>query len=180
MAAHLDNQDQAAGTARLLIVVPVALVSFFYMNKLEYALPLYFEARAEVAKLTGGSFPPDVWAQVVKYKVAAWVLGPLLAGLLARRYGERAVWCGSLLGKVFIPLALTTHPHPNLISALAFWQGFTGALMWIAGISLVQMVVPEKKRTIQWIHDGFVRSGERVRPNGWSPDDLLGRIHSTP
>ena len=145
MAAQLADSHPAAGTARLAIVVPVALVSFFYINMLEYALPLYFEARIEAAKLVGSSFPLDVWAEVVKYKVLPWIIGPLLAGLLARRYGERAVWCGALLGKVLIPLALTTHPHPNLISALAIWQGLTGAMMWIAGISLIQMVAPEKK-----------------------------------
>ncbi|MCH2114828.1 MAG: MFS transporter [Pirellulales bacterium] len=145
MTVQQPDQRSAAGTARLLIVVPVALVSFFYINMLEYALPLYFEARSEAARLAGGSFPLDVWAEVVKYKVLPWIVGPLLAGLLARRYGERAVWCGALLGKVLIPLALTTHPHPNLISALAIWQGLTGAMMWIAGISLVQMVAPEKK-----------------------------------
>jgi MFS family permease len=145
MPVQISDSHPAAGTARLLIVVPVALVSFFYMNMLEYALPLYFEARTEAARLVGQSFPLDVWAEVVKYKVLAWIIGPLLAGLLARRYGERAVWCGALLGKVLIPLVLTTHPHPNLISALAIWQGLTGAMMWIAGISLVQMVAPERK-----------------------------------
>ena len=145
MAAPQSDQNSAAGTARLAIVIPVALASFFYMNMLEYALPLYFEARSQAAELTGGSFPLDVWAEVVKYKLLPWIIGPLMAGLLARRYGERAVWSGALLGKVIIPLVLAYHPHPNLISVLAIWQGFTGALMWIAGISLVQMVVPDRK-----------------------------------
>jgi MFS family permease len=137
--------DPNAGTARLPVVVPVALLSFFYMNALEYALPLYFGARDEAAKLAGGSFPADVWSEVVKYKVTAWIVGPLLAGLFARRYGERAVWAMALLGKVPIPFLLTRHPHENLIDILAVWQGFTGALMWIAGISLIQMVAPGKK-----------------------------------
>ena len=52
--------DPNAGTARLLVVIPVALLSFFYMNMLEYGLPLYFEARSEAARLTGGNFPRDV------------------------------------------------------------------------------------------------------------------------
>ena len=139
------SPDANAGTARLLVVIPVALLSFFYMNMLEYGLPLYFGARTEAARLAGGSFPLDVWSDLVKYKVMAWIIGPLLAGLLARRYGERAVWCGALLAKIPIPIALAMHPDPNLIPVLAVWQGFTGALMWIAGISLVQMVAPDKK-----------------------------------
>ena len=57
MHAQLVNQSSAPGTARLLIVVPVALVSFFYMNMLEYALPLYFEARSEAARLAGRRAP---------------------------------------------------------------------------------------------------------------------------
>jgi len=56
------------------------------------------------------------------------------AGLLARRYGERLIWGGALLGKVAVPLVLAIVPHPNVIKALALWQGFTGALMWIAGV----------------------------------------------
>ena len=133
------------GTARLAVVVPVALISFFYMNVLEYALPLYFGARAEAAAEIGGTFPQDVWSEVVKYKVTAWIVGPILAGLYAKRYGERMVWCAALLGKVPIPLALAFHPHQDFIDVLALWQGFTGALMWIAGVSLIQMVAPGRK-----------------------------------
>lgn len=140
-----DLLDPDAGTARLPIVVPVALISFFYMNVLEYALPLYFDARTALAESGADSFPLDVWAQVVKYKVTPWIIGPLLAGLLARRYGERVVWCGALLGKAPIPFILAMHPHPNLIAMLALWQGLTGAVMWIAGVSLIQMVPPGKK-----------------------------------
>ncbi|MFV2068885.1 MAG: MFS transporter, partial [Pirellulales bacterium] len=80
-----------------------------------------------------------------KYQVTPWIIGPVLAGLLARRYGERVIWSGALLGKMAVPLLLAIAPHPNVIKGLALWQGLTGALMWIAGISLVQMVAPEKK-----------------------------------
>ena len=134
-----------AGTARLAIVVPVAVISFFYVSTLEYSLPLYFGALGAAAEAAGGSFPADIWSKLVKYQVTLWIVGPILAGLLARRYGERLVWCGALLGKVFVPLTLALWPEPNVIMVLALWQGFTGALMWIAGVSLVQMVRPEKK-----------------------------------
>jgi hypothetical protein len=42
-------------------------------------------------------------------------------------------------------LLLMIAPQPNMIKMIALWQGFTGALMWIAGVSLIQMVAPEKK-----------------------------------
>ena len=54
------SPDANAGIARLLVFIPVALLSFFYMNMLEYGLPLYFGARTEAARLAGGSFPLDV------------------------------------------------------------------------------------------------------------------------
>lgn len=145
MSQPLDQPNPDSGTARLAVIIPAALLSFFYGNILEYALPLYFEARTEVARLAGGEFPLDVWAEVVKYKVTAWLVGPLAAGLFARRYGERVVWSAALLGKVPVPVILAMHPHPNVMAALAIWQGFTGALMWIAGASMFQMVVPGKK-----------------------------------
>ena len=77
--------------ARLAIVVPVALVSFLYMTMLEYALPLYFDARTEDARLTDGTFPLSVWSDVIFWKVLPWAVDPLLARLLARRYEVRAV-----------------------------------------------------------------------------------------
>ena len=134
-----------AGTARLAIVVPVAVISFFYASILEYALPLYFGALGAAAEKVGVSYPTEIWSELVKYQVTPWIVGPVLAGLLARRYGERVVWSGALIGKVFVPLALAVSPDPTTIKIIAVWQGFTGAMMWIAGISLVQMVVPSKK-----------------------------------
>lgn len=133
------------GTARLAIVVPVAVISFFYASILEYSLPLYFGALSNAAEAVGGSYPADIWSTLVKYQVTPWIIGPVLAGLLARRYGERLVWSGALLGKMAVPLLLAISPEPNIIKMVALWQGLTGAMMWIAGVSLIQMVAPEKK-----------------------------------
>ena len=44
-----------------------------------------------------------------------------------------------------IPAVLAMHPHPNFLAVLAFWQGVTATLIWIAGVSLIQMVIPSKK-----------------------------------
>ncbi|MEX0728421.1 MAG: MFS transporter [Planctomycetaceae bacterium] len=134
-----------AGEARLPVVLPVAIISFFYAAVLDYSLPLYFSALGEAAASQGSTYPADIWSQLLKYQVTPWIIGPILAGLFARRYGERLVWSASLIGQALIPLMLTVNPSPQLIPLLALWQGFTGALMWIAGISLVQMVRPEKK-----------------------------------
>ena len=71
--------ESYAGTARLSVVVPIALVIFFYVSMLEYALPLYFEARTELAG-NDGLFPRNVWSEVVKYKMSAFAIGPILAG----------------------------------------------------------------------------------------------------
>jgi hypothetical protein len=91
--------DPQAGTARLAIVVPVAVISFFYASILEYSLPLYFGALSSAAEAAGGSYPANIWSTLVKYQVTPWIIGPVLAGLLARRYGERFVWSGALLGR---------------------------------------------------------------------------------
>jgi MFS family permease len=140
-AVHKPNK-LPGGTARLAVVVPVAVLSFFYVSILEYSLPLYFGALRDVSEAL---YPADLWSQLVKYQVTSWIIGPVLAGLLARRYGERMIWSGALLGKVIVPLLLAFAPRPEVIKVLALWQGFTGALMWIAGVSLVQMVAPERK-----------------------------------
>ena len=60
------KSDRLAGTARLPVVVPVAVLSFFYTNLLDYALPLYFGARTEAAKTQDGEFPLGVWSALVK------------------------------------------------------------------------------------------------------------------
>ena len=129
-------KNSMSGTARLVVAVPVAVASFFYTNILEYSLPLYFDAL---------QVPNDTWSNLVKYKVAAWIIGSASAGLLSRRYGERWVWSAALLGKVVVILGLIYYPTPLMIIVLSVWQGLTGALMWIAGVSLIQMV-PEARK----------------------------------
>lgn len=146
MAIQIDQHPTSMpGSARLSIVVPVAVISFFYAAVLDYILPLYFSALSVAAAAQGRSYPADIWSQLVKYQVTPWIVGPIAAGLLARRYGERVVWSAALLGQVVVPLVLLIQPSPALIPLLALWQGANGALMWIAGISLVQMVAPEKR-----------------------------------
>lgn len=136
---------ELAGTARLPVVIPVALTSFFYANLLDYALPLYLGAREAAAEAAGGSFPRGMYATAAIWRVTPWIIGPILAGLFSRLIGERRVWAFALLGKLAVPLTLAMHPHPQTISLMAIWQGFTGALMWIAGLSLVQMVPAHRK-----------------------------------
>ena len=132
-----DNLDCQRGTARLDVVVPVAVISSSTARssntRCRSISAIWPTRREKLLALIDGYY-------LVKYQVTPWIIGPLLAGLLARRYDERAVWSGALLGKVLVPLLLITHPQPVVIKIVALWQGFTGALMWIAGISLVQMV----------------------------------------
>ena len=140
-----QHSESMEGTARLWVAVPVAVASFFYVNILEYSLPLYFDALRELAEMEGGNFPKDTWSNLIKFKVTFWIFGSAFAGLLARRYGERIVWGIALLGKVIVMLGLIYYPTPMVIKVLSAWQGFTGALMWIAGISLIQMVPLKRK-----------------------------------
>ena len=63
--------DPQAGTARLAVAVPVAVISFFYASILEYSLPLYFGALSDAAEAVGGSYPADIWSKLVKYKITA-------------------------------------------------------------------------------------------------------------
>ena len=124
------------GTARLHVAVPVAVASFFYTNILEYALPLYFDAL---------QIDRGMWSELIKYKLTTWIIGSALAGLLSRRYGERWVWSCALLGKIIVLLGLIYYPTPRVIILLSAWQGLTGALMWIAAVSLIQMVPDNRK-----------------------------------
>ena len=133
------------GSARLMVVAPVALLSFFYATILEYCLPLYFGTLGEAAQRQGGNFPNDLYSKLAMYQMTPWIVGPALAGLLARRYGERRVWSFAQLGMVVIPLILALHPSPVAIRCVALWSGITVSLMWIGGVSLVQMVPDEKK-----------------------------------
>jgi len=130
-----------AGTARLWIVIPVTMLSFFYAAVLEYLLPLYFSALREVDP----SYPADIYSQLMKYQVTPWFFMPVVAGLLARRYGERRVWCFAQIAMAVIPITLILDPQPNMVKIVSFWSGVTSALLWISGVSLIQMVRPEKK-----------------------------------
>ena len=85
MTADERDLNPDAGTARLWIVIPVTMLSFFYAQVLEYLLPLYFSALREVDP----SYPADIYSQLMKYQVTPWFFMPVLAGSLSRRYGER-------------------------------------------------------------------------------------------
>lgn len=137
MSRLSQQPDSEAGAARLPVVVLVSLVNMFYAAILEYSLPLYFSS------LEG--FPKSVWADLVAWQVAPWFFAPILAGLLSRRFGERRVWGAAMLGQAVVPALLAAVPQPWIVAPAAFWNGFTGALMWIGGISLAQVVPAHKK-----------------------------------
>jgi MFS family permease len=161
MTGALPSLDPSlAGTARLPVVVVVALTSFLFTNTLEYALPLYFNA------LEG--FPQDVWSQLVLWQVMPWIIAPFLAGLLARRFGERRVWSAALFGQSLVPMALLVAPQPWVVRPLALWSGLTGALMWVGGISLVQTVPLHRKGLANGLMMMSMGVGSTVGP-------LLGR-----
>jgi len=143
--SQMETTNPLSGTARLAIVVPVAMLSFFYATVLEYLLPLYFSAMSEAAQARGSFYPEAIYSQLMKYQVTPWIIGPVLAGLLSRRYGERRVWAFAQLAMVLVPAVLLFEPSPTMVKVVAFWSGLTGALMWIGGVSLVQMVEPHRK-----------------------------------
>lgn len=58
---------------------------------------------------------------------------------------SKAIWSIALIGQVLVPLVLLWEPSPQVVPLLALWQGITGAVMWIVGISLIQMVPSAKK-----------------------------------
>src|SRR6516164_3136280 len=131
MAEAIPRNASLAGTARLAVVIPGVAVGVFFSFLLEYCLPLYFGARGAAAQARGGSYPPDAWSVLWKYQQTVWIVGPFLAGLLSRCYGERLVWGAALLGQSVIPLALLYDPEPALMPLLALWLGATGSLAWI-------------------------------------------------
>lgn len=135
--SSIPPASPTAGTARLSIVVLVTVVSLIYSSVLEYGVPLYFNSL--------GNFPKKMWSSLVVWQVLPWILTPVLAGVLAKRFGECRVWAVSLVGQAIIPPALIVIPHPWIIPPLAFWSGVTGAAAWLSGISLTQVVPPEKK-----------------------------------
>jgi MFS family permease len=137
MGTSQEQPDVEAGTARLPVVVIVSLINMFFAAILEYSLPLYFNS------LEG--FPKSVWADLAAWQVAPWFFTPILAGLLSRRYGERRVWGAAMFGQAIVPALLVALPRLWIVAPVAFWYGFTGALMWIGGISLAQVVPAHKK-----------------------------------
>jgi len=137
MAAFQVQHDPEAGAARLPVVVIVSLINMFFAAVLEYSLPLYFNA------LEG--FPKGMWASLAAWVVAPWAFAPILAGLLARRFGERRVWGAAMLGQAAVPAVFAAIPQPWIVAPAAFWYGFTNALVWIGGISLTQVVPADKK-----------------------------------
>ena len=66
--------DRLSGTARLQVVIPVALVSFFYANLLDYALPLYLGAREAAAEAAGSTFPRGMYAPAAIWRVTPCLL----------------------------------------------------------------------------------------------------------
>lgn len=143
------------GSVRLVAAIPAVILTFFFSGLLDYALPLYFSALGEAARARGAAYPADLWSQLAKYQVTPWVVGPLVAGLCARRYGERNVWSLSLAGRVLVPLALLAEPKPELVPGIALWLGITGALGWIAAVSLIQMTpATGKGRANGWMMAG--------------------------
>ena len=164
MAAHAPDLGSESGTARLWVVVPVSILSFFYATVLEYLLPLYFSALRTAAEAQGGYYPADIYSQLMKYQVTPWFFMPIVAGLLSRRYGERRVWCFSQVAMVVIPLTLIVYPQPLAVKIVAFWSGVTSSLLWISGVSLVQMVRPERKGLSNGLMMGAMGVGSFMGP----------------
>ncbi len=136
MSPSSEQADLEAGTARLPVVVLVSMLNMFFAGILDYSLPLYFKALG---------YPESGWAQLVAWQTAPWFFAPILAGLLSRQFGERRVWGAAMLGQAVVPAFLATVPDVEMLAPVAFWYGFTGALMWIGGISLAQVVPAHKK-----------------------------------
>lgn len=145
VAPNTIDQTAAPGTARMWIVAPVVVMAFFYFGFLDYFLPLYFGALEEQAKAAGDLFPGNMWSKYQCYLVSVWIICPFLAGLISRRYGERRVWSFAQLALTPVTLLLLYCPTPTLMPILAGWIGLGAVLVWVGGISLVQVVHADKK-----------------------------------
>ena len=55
-------------------------------------------------------------------------------------------------------------PIARVVKLLSFWQGLAGAMMWIAGLSLVQMVAPGRKGLSNGLMMASVGVGSIVGP----------------
>src|SRR5205823_948187 len=133
--------DQRSGTARLPVAISVALACFLCQALLHYSLPLYFSAKG---------LPAVAWETWSYYEIVAWLFGPPLAGLLASRYGERRAWSIGLAAYAIVTLWVVWLPSSSswtdaALGGAGLWYGFASAVIWVGGISLVQ-VVPEARR----------------------------------
>lgn len=126
-----QNADPLSGTARLRVVAIVAASAMFCLQGLVYSLPLYFN---EVG------FSSGAWSRLIAFQVPPWCISALLAGLLARRYGERRLWTFALAAQVLVPVVLVYDAREALVPWLAAWGGFSNGAMWVAGMSITQMV----------------------------------------
>ncbi len=136
-----DEQTALAGTARLPIVVLVALCAFLAQSLLHYALPLFFEAKG-MARVS--------WETWSYYEIIAWLFGPPLAGLLAARLGERMAWSlgmagYALVGGLVFILPPTGPGADASLGGAGFCYGLSSALIWVGGISLAQNVPGHRK-----------------------------------
>ncbi|MFN0166223.1 MAG: MFS transporter [Bryobacteraceae bacterium] len=130
-----------AGTARLPVVVAVALSAFLAQALLHYTLPLFFEAKG-MARVS--------WETWSYYEIIAWLFGPPLAGLLAGRLGERVAWSlgmagYALVGGLVFVLPSSGAAADSALGAAAFCYGVASALIWVGGISLAQNVPDRQK-----------------------------------
>lgn len=95
-SGHSDQSGQPVlGAARLLVVMPVAAVGFFFVALLDYALPLYFRLlsyRSPIAFIGGASvYSGDLWSRLVKYQITSMVVSPLISGYAGALRGPRCV-----------------------------------------------------------------------------------------
>ena len=132
-----ETHSLLTGTVRLRVTIAVSFLSFFYSAILDYMLPLYFSI--------GAGFSKGLWSSLVVWQFAPWCFTPILAGLLARRYGEKQVWAVALMAQALVPVALCLFHKPWALMLISFCGGISGALMWVSAISLLQVVPLERK-----------------------------------
>src|SRR5581483_2998954 len=133
--------ESLSGTARLPVVVAVAVAAFLAQSLLHYSLPLYFHAKGMAG---------DAWETWSYYEIVAWLFGPPLAGLLAGRLGERTAWAVGMFGYAAVGGLAVVLPSTGAfaepaLGAAGLFYGLASALIWVGGISLAQNVPPERK-----------------------------------
>ncbi|MFN0196729.1 MAG: MFS transporter [Planctomycetaceae bacterium] len=134
-----------AETVRLPVTFAVMLIGFIAQTLQQYLFPLYFTAKG---------LPADAWESWSYAEVIAWIVGPLFAGRLCHRYGERRIWGLGLLmgtavvGSVWLIPTDTAQSDPNaqvVLSGLGFLNGMWSSFVWVAGTSLCQAVSIERR-----------------------------------